>query len=399
MLRGGAVAPAAFFFACLTSLAGAPRVARGQGPVRTRDVGVATVAYDNGRTFTALTLNETAVIERETGSLVANALLSMFEDGRWSMQGLLSGSRFSAPLAPRGRLGRWFKDVRGELALNTAATAQQEVMPTLQLTGETRLHLSADRYATRVGAAVARTFDGVGWRSTLLGEAGGWWQMTDRTVLAATTRPMQLQFGDQLVDTDASVSWRRGRTLWDVALGARVGEADRRAVAWGSVTATWPIARGVFATASAGSYPVDLIQGLPGGTYGAVAFRLPNGRIPWRAPPRPRPVVPPPPERPELVTSAPLTLVIGPALDTLEIREIRVWAPGVRQVEVVADFVDWLPAPLIRQPGGDWQGFYYVKAGLHRLNLRLDGKELVVPYNLARVKDEFSGEVGVIMVK
>jgi hypothetical protein len=99
------------------------------------------------------------------------------------------------------------------------------------------------------------------------------------------------------------------------------------------------------------------------------------------------------------VTSAPLTLVIGPALDTLEIREIRVWAPGVRQVEVVADFVDWLPAPLIRQPGGDWQGYYYVKAGLHRLNLRLDGKELVVPYNLARVKDEFSGEVGVIMVK
>lgn len=399
MLRGGAAAPAAFFFACLTSAVGAPARVRAQGPIRSRDVGVATVSYDNGLTFTALTLNETAVVERESGSLIANALLSMFQDGRWSMQGLLSGSRFSAPLAPKGRLGRMFNDVRGELSLSSAATAQAGFMPTLQLTGESRLHLSAERYATRVGAAVARTFDGVGWRTTLMGEAGGWWQVSQRTVVGVTTRPMQLQFGDQLVDTDGSVSWRRGRTVWDVSLGARVGEAERPTVGWGSLTATWPLGRGVFATASAGSYPVDLIQGLPGGTYGAVSFRLPNGRLPLRAPPPPRPVAPAPPARPELVTSAPLTLVIGPALDSLEIREIRVWAPGTRTVEVLGDFVDWLPAPLIRQPGGDWQGFYYVKAGLHRLNLRLDGKEIVVPMNLATVKDEFSGVVGVIVVK
>ena len=90
---------------------------------------------------------------------------------------------------------------------------------------------------------------------------------------------------------------------------------------------------------------------------------------------------------------------MGEALDSLGIREIRVWAPGVREVEMLADFVDWIPVPLIRQPNGEWQGYYRVSPGLHRLNLRLDGRELAVPRNLARVRDDFSGEVGLIVVK
>jgi hypothetical protein len=370
----------------------------GAQATRTRDVGFATVAYDNGQTFGALTLNETAVLERPTGTLVANSLLSLFNDGRWSMQGYLAGSRFTAPIAPRGTLGRWFNDLRGELGVHTAATAQQGFMPTLQFTGETRLHLSATRYATRVGASLARTFDGVGWRTTVMGEAGGWVQANERTVLAVTTRPMQLQFGDLLGDTEGSVSWVRGRTSWDVTGGIRIGEADKRESAWGSVSVTWPIGGGLLATASAGSYPVDLIQGLPGGNYGAMALRLPGAR--WalrRAAPLPpaRRV----PMRPDLPTTEPLALVIGEALDSLGIREIRVWAPGVREVELLADFVDWIPVPLVRQPNGEWQGFYRVAPGLHRVNVRLDGRELAVPRNLARVRDDFSGDVGLVVVK
>ena len=370
----------------------------GAQATRTRDVGFATVAYDNGQTFGALTLNETAVIERPTGVLTANSLLSLFNDGRWSMQGYLTGSRFSAPMAPRGRLGRWFNDLRGELGLHTAATAQQGFMPTLQVTGETRLHLSADRYATRVGASVARTFDGVGWRTTVMGEAGGWWQANARTVVSLTTRPMQLQFGDLLGDTEGTLSWVRGRTTWDATGGIRVGEAGKRESFWGSLNVTWPLGAGLQATASAGNYPVDLIQGLPGGTYAAFALRLPGARWSLRRA-TPAPVPRRLPERPELPTTEPLALVMGEALDSLGIREIRVWAPGVREVEMLADFVDWIPVPLIRQPNGEWQGYYRVSPGLHRLNLRLDGRELAVPRNLARVRDDFSGEVGLIVVK
>jgi hypothetical protein len=358
------------------------------------------VAFDNGRTFGAMTLNETAYIERETGTLLANGLVSLFNDGRWSTQGLLSGSRYSAPMAPRGALGRMFQDLRGELALSAAATAQQGLMPTLQLTGESRVHFSSARYAARVGAGVARTFDGIGWRTTVMGELGGWWRATERTAWGLTTRPMQLQFGDLLGDTEGTFSWVRGRTQWETALGVRLGEAAREDVVWGSVTVSWPLAGGMFLTTSAGSYPVDLIQGLPGGSFGAVGIRLPNGRFSWRRQPVPVvPVAPRRPERPELPTTEPLALVIGEALDSTNIREIRVWAPGIREVELMADFVDWIPVPLIRQPNGEWQGYYRVPPGLHRLNLRLDRAEVAVPRNLARVRDDFSGEAGVVIVR
>jgi hypothetical protein len=111
------------------------------------------------------------------------------------------------------------------------------------------------------------------------------------------------------------------------------------------------------------------------------------------------PVAPRRPERPELPTTEPLALVIGEALDSTNIREIRVWAPGIREVELMADFVDWIPVPLIRQPNGEWQGYYRVPPGLHRLNLRLDRAEVAVPRNLARVRDDFSGEAGVVIVR
>ncbi|MGQ0650492.1 MAG: hypothetical protein ACT4P7_23380 [Gemmatimonadaceae bacterium] len=400
LLRGGAHAPAARLLLALTVAGSRSRPAGAQAPVRTRDVGFATVAYDNGRTFGALTLNETSVLQRETGSIVANGLLSVFDDGRWSMQGLIAGSRFSSPMVPGSVVKRWFSDLRGELAIIGAATAQQDFSPTLRIDGETRIHLSADRYGTRFGASIARTFDGIGWRTTVIGDAGGWVQVTPSTAVSATTRPMQLQFGDLLGDTDAALAWVRGRTTYELLSGVRLGEADKGTDWWGSFTVSWPLRAGLFGTMSIGSYPVDLIQGLPGGKYFAMALRLPDGKFPsLRAPRRPRPVAPPPPERPELPTTEPLALVIGPALDSLGIREILVWAPGIREVELLADFVDWIPVPLVRQPNGEWRGYYYVTPGLHHLNLRLDRTEIAVPRNLAMLKDDFNGQVGVVIVK
>jgi hypothetical protein len=372
--------------------------ASGAGPVRTRDVGFAIVAFNNGGTFGAITLNETAVLDRPTGAIVANGLVSLFQDGRWSLQGLLAGNRRSQPLEVRGPLARWFPTLQGELGLATLGTAQQDFMPTLQLTGQTRFHLTAETYGLRGGASLARTFDGVGWRTTVIGEGAGWWQPTERTTLSLTSTPMQLQLGDLLGDNEAAVSWARGRSVYEVSLGTRLGEADKETVWWGAATATWPITPRFHFTASAGSYPVDLIQGLPGGRYVSVAVRLPDGKWPTRA--RPLRVLPPPrPVRPELPTESPLALVIGPALDSLGIREIRVWAPGVRVVEIMADFVDWIPAPLIRQPAGDWQGYYYVTPGVHHVNLRLDGREIVAPLNLPTLRDEFNGTVAVIVVR
>ena len=78
---------------------------------------------------------------------------------------------------------------------------------------------------------------------------------------------------------------------------------------------------------------------------------------------------------------------------------MRVWAPGIKTVELLGDFTDWIPVPLIRQPNGEWRGYYQVTPGVHRVNVRLERSELDVPVNLARVKDEFTGDVGLIIVR
>ena len=396
-MRGGALCSAARLFCCLSILAVPPAGAQ-QAPVRTRDVGFATVGYDNGLTLGALTLTEGIVLERPTGSLFGTGLVSLFNDGRWSMQGTLGGSRLSAPIRTAGVVAPWFHTIHGELGLSATSTAQQGFMPTLQLTSQARLHLSGDSYAARASAALARTFDGFAWRTTVIGEAGGWARLGS-SVLGLTATPMQLQYGDLLGDTEGFVSWIARDVIWDASLGVRLGEARRGTVGWGALTATWPIRDGIQATASAGSYPVDLIQGLPGGRYLAVGVRLPGGSFSalYRRPPPPRP--PPPPARPELPVGERLALVIGEALDSASLREVRVWAPGIVTVELLGDFTEWVPVPLVRERAGEWVGYYRISPGTHRINVRLDREEIDVPVNLVRVRDEFVGSVGLVLVR
>ncbi|MEP7382056.1 MAG: hypothetical protein ABI910_10240 [Gemmatimonadota bacterium] len=368
-----------------------------QAPVRTRDVGFAAVGYDNGLTLGAVTLTETAAIERPAGALFATGLVSLFNDGRWSMQGGITGSRFSAPLPTTGMLSRWFRSVRGELSFNATSTAQQDFMPTLQLLSQARLHLLHEQYALHGGAALTRTFDGFQWRTTVLGDFGGWARVGS-AVVSYTGTPMQLQYGDVLGDHEAAVSWTHRKVTFDASLGVRVGEALRGTVGWGSFTATWPLVEGVLGTVSVGSYPVDIIQGLPGARYAAIALRLPNGRFMLRERPTRLPTAPAV-ERPTLPETERLALVIGGSLDSLSLREIRVWAPGISEVELMADFTDWVPVPMVRQSNGVWRGYYRVTAGIHRVNLRLNRGELDVPVNLARVRDDFVGDVGLVIVR
>jgi hypothetical protein len=80
-------------------------------------------------------------------------------------------------------------------------------------------------------------------------------------------------------------------------------------------------------------------------------------------------------------------------------RVVRVRAPASERVEIMADFTDWLPVSLVRTPEGFWEITLPVIRGSHRLNVRLDGGDWVVPTNVARVTDEFGGVVGLVLVR
>lgn len=393
MLRGGVVYLAAPMFFGLLSPVGA----RAQAPIRTRDASFAVVRYDGGLTAGALTLYDAVVLANERTTRAGYSLVSFFDDGRVSMQGGLEAARRSAaiPLVPQ--LARWVSAVRGEMLVDASTTIQTGFMPTLALTGRARVRFERDDQGGHAEVGVARAFDGRTWQTVLMGE-GRAWMRRGSLVASLRTAPMQLGLGDLLVDNEGLMEWVAGRGVVTTSLGVRLGEAERGTRTWGGLNLAWPVLLDTWATVSLGSYPADLIQNLPAGRYLAVALRLPNGRLPaFRRPPLPPP--PPRPRTPDLPVSARLALVTGPAYDSTNIREVKVWAPGARVVELMADFVDWLPVPLIRQPNGEWRGYYQIAPGLHRLNLRLDGVDMDAPVNWPLVKDEFLGTVALVLVR
>ena len=162
----------------------------GAQAIRTRDVGFSIIHFDNNLpTLAALSLNEAVTVERERSSTVADGVLSLFHDGRWSMEGSLAGTRFSPAMATSGVVAPWFRALRGEFSAGAASTAQQGNMPTFQLLGTARAHLlDLDRGAW-AGVSTARSFDGEFWRTTLFGEAGAWVRRGTAVATAATWTP------------------------------------------------------------------------------------------------------------------------------------------------------------------------------------------------------------------
>ena len=393
MLRGGVSHLAAFLFVGLSG----PRFAHAQAPARTRDASFAFIEYQTGLTAAALTLYDAVVMGNDRSTRSGYSLLSIFDDGRVSMQGGLEASRRTAPLPVTRHYRGLFTAIRGEVLVDAATTIQTGFMPTVALASRARMRFERDDQGGHTELAVTRAFDGRFWQTVVSAEARAW--LRRGPVFAGIrSTAMQLGVGDMLADNEGQLEWTAGRGVVSTSLGVRLGEAERATRGWGALSVSWPVFLDSWTTFSVGKYPADLIQNLPAGRYVAFALKLPNGRLPTvHKPPPPPP--PPRPRIPDLPVSFRLAMVTGPAYDSTNIREVRVWAPGAQAVELMGDFVDWIPVPLIRQPNGEWQGFYHIAPGLHRVNIRLDGTAMEVPLNWPIEKDEFLGTVALVLVR
>jgi hypothetical protein len=76
---------------------------------------------------------------------------------------------------------------------------------------------------------------------------------------------------------------------------------------------------------------------------------------------------------------------------------LRVRAPGARRVELMADFTDW-EAVELRQDGDLFTMPITVRAGTHRIALRIDGGPWTTAANTPAVDDDLGGRVGLFMV-
>jgi hypothetical protein len=156
----------------------------------------------------------------------------------------------------------------------------------------------------------------------------------------------------------------------------------------------------------AGLFPFDPVQGLPGGRYVTAALRLATRR----------PIVNDPSLRAELLLPYEVRRLRSARAEQFVVEErdggarvLRVLVPGARRVELMGDFTDWTPvalAPLDRRAAGRgrdgddvWLAELVIAPGVHRVNVRVDGGPWRPPPGLSVVRDEFGGEVGLLVVR
>jgi hypothetical protein len=226
------------------------------------------------------------------------------------------------------------------------------------------------------------------------GQADGWFTFgAERFSADASVTRTRSVFGGSsiLVDIsrrnvnylDLSAGWTHDAGAWSVsgAIGARgrngtFGGGNE----WRSIDATAWLTRHVGVVFDAGRTLEDLVRGVPRTTYVSIGLRLES--------------------QPHLSLLASARRIAGPHAALTRVgdgRGIQISGVTASRVELMADFTDWKPVSLSRVDR-IWRLEQLITPGPHRLAIRIDGGDWIVPVNLPRAEDELVGAVGLITV-
>jgi hypothetical protein len=76
---------------------------------------------------------------------------------------------------------------------------------------------------------------------------------------------------------------------------------------------------------------------------------------------------------------------------------VRIVADDSSRVELAGTFSDWKPVPLTRTSEG-WEAEIALPPGRHRVAVRINGGPWQAPRGTARMRDEYGGEAGLVVV-
>jgi hypothetical protein len=282
------------------------------------------------------------------------------------------------------------------LSGSLGGSAHRDATRTGQALGAVRLHLARTGSGLWLGGSAGGTWDGEAWRSVRQAEVGGWLQAAGTSALLTIT-PTLVEDTIEYADATISLAWQSHSLEVSAFAGYRLG--DRLAAlggtnkSWGGLSLVAWLTPWAGLVAGAGTYPVDLTQGFPGGQYFTVGAR-------FRAPVRPRPGLAPvqgaAASSVEPASGNILVFETRPAGDGLTTLRLRV--TRATRVEVSADFTDWQAVAMRAKPDGWWSVTLPIEPGAHQLNVRVDGGSWLVPPGLPQVADEFGGRVGILVV-
>ncbi len=187
---------------------------------------------------------------------------------------------------------------------------------------------------------------------------------------------------DRWSEAEAGVYWSRGRWSLDAAFGAPVTGSETGG-AWTRLDASMMLGERLAVVMGAGLAPARL------------AFLAPDRRqftmgLRWTRAPLRNSALP----------------AIEPAAAAFQVHRadarharIQVRVPGARTVELSGDFTAWRPVSLRHDALDSWSVTLPIEPGTYHVSLRVNGGEWNAPPGLPQVRDEFSGIVGLVVVR
>jgi hypothetical protein len=390
------------------------------------EAGGAMLSHESSRALGVLAL--TPSIRYATRRFAASASGSAWRlDDTWALRNAGASVEYYTPIV---------YGVRAEMLAGANRTAFDAVLQSDQVDAGGRIHYMRQRLGVWLGSGVSRPLR-VAAASNVNVSSGGIWSRLGSTTLKGTVtsffftkvvdtlgsggtstatsvpvcaadRPQAVPVDfsasnvgyslntassacrreSRVTDFEGSVHWQHRLIEVTVAGGQRFGDqldvtADSRH--WASArTAIW-LTEKIAAVAAGGREPAQPTRGLPARSFGSLGVMLaywpiPRGTVPVETP-----------------ASLVKSFELRPAGTALQRITARIG--GVETVEIMGDFTDWAPIPLVRRGRDLWELLVPMSSGVHQINLRIDGGDWIAPPGVPAIRDGFNGEVGVLVVK
>lgn len=155
-------------------------------------------------------------------------------------------------------------------------------------------------------------------------------------------------------------------------------DAAFQALMW---SGTLQIADRVALVGAAGRQLADPLRGLPQAEVVTASVRISLG-------PKPLPVL----ERSAIARATVEPMAVG-GCELV----VRVFASDSLEVIIAGDFSDWKPVRMEREQS-TWVARVRLPSGKFRVAVQINGGEWRAPRNLARVRDDFGGEAGLVVI-
>jgi hypothetical protein len=338
-------------------------------------VGVGTVRYAGGSSFSAATVSPAAQFLSPSFFMGTSGSLSALPAGVWAGQG--RADLWAA--LPRAAL----TSPHLALSAGVAASTRSDGVAAAAGTALGELTLTGARGGVALGAgAVSGVIEREPGIAALRLRARGWWQRSvgapQLSLSVESTRFLGAWYSDVLVGAGLD----RGRLVASGWATARVSPVygSKGAV---SATLQYFTNPALAVELGAGSYLSDPFQGLPPAGYVSAGIR-------WHA------------TRRRLTPPAVLARRLAPLVASRrgDSVVVRFQMAGARSVAIAGDWNSWRPAPLRAVDGGGdiWEGAFVLAPGTYHFNLLVDGTQWVVPGGVAAVSDGMGGLVAVLTV-